>query len=158
MKRVKWIRLPSKSIAIKLAEQSLALSVFIVMAYLQVGFCAGRYDKFYEHASRNPFMPGSFVGSKKKSSLNLISTKKSLKTQLVQLNYAKVSDVAVFIHDNHGLLSKRGKVSVDVRTNRLWIQDTHDNRLTIGPWYQRGADAYFFVAFHNVKTSVLRNF
>ena len=46
-----------------------------------------------------------------------------LKSRLIQINYAKAADIAVLIKDNHSLLSKRGKLSVDGRTNTLWIQD-----------------------------------
>lgn len=48
-----------------------------------------------------------------------------LKSELLQLNFAKASDVASMLKDQKGsLLSKRGALSVDIRTNTLWIKDT----------------------------------
>ena len=37
----------------------------------------------------------------------------------------KLLDIAILIKDKqNSLLSERGKISVDVRTNTIWIQDT----------------------------------
>lgn len=48
-----------------------------------------------------------------------------LTQELLQINYAKASDIAALLKDkNNSLLSQRGNVSVDERTNTLWIQDT----------------------------------
>ncbi|RAP38702.1 pilus assembly protein PilQ [Legionella quinlivanii] len=48
-----------------------------------------------------------------------------LRSQLIQINYAKAADIAVLLKDkNNSLLSKRGTLSVDARTNTIWIQDT----------------------------------
>ena len=58
-----------------------------------------------------------------------------LSTQMIQINYAKASDFAIILKDNsNGLLSKRGSVSVDVRTNILMIQDTPTHILKIKEW------------------------
>lgn len=47
-----------------------------------------------------------------------------VRSELLQLNYAKAADIAILLKDkNTSLLSKRGSVSVDARTNTLWIQD-----------------------------------
>ncbi len=47
-----------------------------------------------------------------------------LRSDLIQINYAKAADIATLIKDkNTSLLSKRGTLSVDVRTNTIWIQD-----------------------------------
>lgn len=44
---------------------------------------------------------------------------------MIQINYAKAADIAVLLKDkNNSLLSKRGTLSVDARTNTIWIQDT----------------------------------
>lgn len=65
----------------------------------------------------------------------LIDTKASLQrvnkqhlepviSELVQINYAKAADLANMVKDKqNSLLSATGKVSVDVRTNSIWIQD-----------------------------------
>jgi type IV pilus assembly protein PilQ len=51
-----------------------------------------------------------------------------LTQELLQINYARASDVANLLKDkNTSLLSKRGNVSVDERTNTLWIQDHQKN-------------------------------
>lgn len=48
-----------------------------------------------------------------------------LRSDLLQINYAKAGDIAVLLQDkNMTLLSPRGKLSVDARTNTIWIQDT----------------------------------
>lgn len=48
-----------------------------------------------------------------------------IRSDLIQINYAKAADIAILIKDKqNSLLSERGKVSVDARTNTIWIQDT----------------------------------
>lgn len=48
-----------------------------------------------------------------------------LRSDLIQINYAKALDIATLLKDkNNSLLSKRGSLSVDTRTNTIWIQDT----------------------------------
>ncbi|MGL6029049.1 MAG: type IV pilus secretin PilQ, partial [Legionella sp.] len=48
-----------------------------------------------------------------------------IRSSLLQNNYAKAADIALLIKDKqNSLLSDRGKISVDARTNTLWIQDT----------------------------------
>lgn len=48
-----------------------------------------------------------------------------IRSDLIQINYAKAADIALLIKDKqNSLLSDRGKISVDARTNTLWIQDT----------------------------------
>jgi type IV pilus assembly protein PilQ len=50
-----------------------------------------------------------------------------LRTEFVQVNYAKASELAALIQSGQGknsLLSERGSVSIDERTNTLLIQDT----------------------------------
>jgi type IV pilus assembly protein PilQ len=51
-----------------------------------------------------------------------------LRTEYLQVNYAKASDLAALIKSQAGggLLSKRGSVSVDERTNTLLLQDSSD--------------------------------
>ena len=52
-----------------------------------------------------------------------------LKSEIVQINYAKAADLASLLQSKGGLLSQRGTVSVDERTNTLLVADTAD-RLT----------------------------
>lgn len=48
-----------------------------------------------------------------------------LRSDLLQVNYAKASDIANLLKEkNNSLLSERGQISVDARTNTIWIQDT----------------------------------
>ncbi|MGQ3890556.1 type IV pilus secretin PilQ [Legionella sp. CNM-4043-24] len=48
-----------------------------------------------------------------------------LRSDLLQINYAKAADIAMLLKDkNTSLLSRRGAISVDARTNTIWIQDT----------------------------------
>lgn len=50
-----------------------------------------------------------------------------LSTQLWQINYAKAEDIAHLLKDGHGsILSKRGRVRADARTNMICIQDIKD--------------------------------
>ncbi|HEX2493137.1 MAG TPA: type IV pilus secretin PilQ [Steroidobacter sp.] len=54
-----------------------------------------------------------------------------LRTEYLQINYAKAADLAALIKSGQGssLLSERGSVSIDERTNTLLLQDTAE-RLT----------------------------
>ncbi len=48
-----------------------------------------------------------------------------LRTEFVQINYAKAADIAALLKDDaNNLLSERGNVTVDDRTNTLLVQDT----------------------------------
>jgi type IV pilus assembly protein PilQ len=51
-----------------------------------------------------------------------------LRTEYLQVNYAKASDLAALIKAgaNNSLLSERGSVSIDERTNTLLLQDTSE--------------------------------
>ncbi|HKQ84195.1 MAG TPA: AMIN domain-containing protein, partial [Steroidobacteraceae bacterium] len=51
-----------------------------------------------------------------------------LRTEYLQINYAKASDLAALIKSGqkNSLLSERGSVSIDERTNTLLLQDTSD--------------------------------
>lgn len=55
-----------------------------------------------------------------------------IQSVLLKINYAKAYELANLIKDkNSSLLSKRGQLSVDKRTNTLWIQETHSKLLGI---------------------------
>jgi type IV pilus assembly protein PilQ len=50
-----------------------------------------------------------------------------LKTEFIELNYAKAADVATLLKtEGNTLVSKAGQVSVDQRTNTLLVQDTRE--------------------------------
>jgi type IV pilus assembly protein PilQ len=55
-----------------------------------------------------------------------------LRTEFVQVNYAKAAEIAALIKaESNNLLSERGNVTVDVRTNTLLVQDTGDQLTSI---------------------------
>jgi type IV pilus assembly protein PilQ len=46
-------------------------------------------------------------------------------SELININYATAADIAGLIQDkNNSLLSSRGHIATDTRTNTLWVQDT----------------------------------
>ena len=48
-----------------------------------------------------------------------------VRSDLLQINYAKAADIATMLKDkSNSLLSDRGTLSVDTRTNTIWLQDT----------------------------------
>ena len=48
-----------------------------------------------------------------------------IRSELVQINYAKAIDIATLLKDkNNSLLSLHGALSVDMRTNTIWLQET----------------------------------
>ncbi len=47
-----------------------------------------------------------------------------LRTELIQVNFAKASELATLLKSKGGLVSSRGDVSVDERTNMLIVSDT----------------------------------
>lgn len=48
-----------------------------------------------------------------------------LRTEFMQINYAKAEDIAALLKDeNNNLLSERGNITLDQRTNTLLVQDT----------------------------------
>lgn len=47
-----------------------------------------------------------------------------LKTDIIQINYAKATEIAELLKTKGGLLSERGEVAIDQRTNVLLISDT----------------------------------
>lgn len=61
-----------------------------------------------------------------------------LQDSLIHLNYAKASDIAELLKaKNNSLLSKRGSVATDTRTNTLLIQDVPDSLTAIQALVQR---------------------
>lgn len=58
-------------------------------------------------------------------SQQIIEKLEPVRSDLLQINYAKAADIAILVKDKqNSLLSAKGKISVDVRTNTIWIQDT----------------------------------
>ena len=55
----------------------------------------------------------------------------AIRTELIQVNYAKATELVNLLSDGEGLLSARGKVSVDERTNTLLVSDIAEKRENI---------------------------
>lgn len=76
--------------------------------------------------------PAAELAAKEKQQLEAIKSKQELEpliTEYIPVNFAKAADLAGLIQKSQGedkqsLLSNRGKISVDERTNTLLVQDT----------------------------------
>ncbi len=54
-----------------------------------------------------------------------LETLAPIRSELIQIHYSKAAEIASLLKDKESsLLSERGKISVDARTNTIWIQDT----------------------------------
>ncbi|MDH5360809.1 MAG: type IV pilus secretin PilQ [Gammaproteobacteria bacterium] len=55
-----------------------------------------------------------------------------LRNETIQVNYAKAADIAALLKsEKTSLLSERGSVSIDERTNKLLLKDSDDNLLQV---------------------------
>ena len=74
--------------------------------------------------------PAQEIAAREKMELEAsiqVSELAPLRTELIQINYAKASEIAGLLKaSENSLLSERGSVSVDERTNALLVQDTAD--------------------------------
>jgi type IV pilus assembly protein PilQ len=62
------------------------------------------------------------------SAQNSVQQLEPLRSEYLQINYAKAADLAALVKSqSNSLLSKRGNVAVDDRTNTLLLQDTPEN-------------------------------
>ncbi len=72
--------------------------------------------------------PQAELAAREKAELaaaNAVQQLEPLRSEYIQVNYAKAADLASLIKSQgHSLLSKRGSVTVDERTNTLLVQDT----------------------------------
>ena len=57
-----------------------------------------------------------------------LSELEPVRTELIQVNYANAGEMAALLSGGAGLLSSRGKVSIDERTNTLIISDIAEHR------------------------------
>ena len=75
--------------------------------------------------------PQAELAAREKAELaaqNSVQQLEPLRSEYLQINYAKASDLAALIKSqSNSLLSKRGNVAVDERTNTLLLQDTPEN-------------------------------
>lgn len=72
--------------------------------------------------------PSEEISNREKSEIAAIEQSKELApllSELMQINYAKASEIsALLVNKDVTMLSSRGSLSVDARTNAIWIQDT----------------------------------
>ncbi|HXS19830.1 MAG TPA: type IV pilus secretin PilQ [Steroidobacteraceae bacterium] len=75
--------------------------------------------------------PQEELASREKADLaaqNSVQQLEPLRSEYLQINYAKAADLAALVKSqSNSLLSKRGNVAVDDRTNTLLLQDTPEN-------------------------------
>jgi type IV pilus assembly protein PilQ len=75
--------------------------------------------------------PQAELAAREKADLaaqNSVQELEPLRSEYLQVNYAKAADLAALIKgQSNSLLSKRGNVAVDDRTNTLLLQDTPEN-------------------------------
>ena len=75
--------------------------------------------------------PQAELAAREKADLaaqNSVQQLEPLRSEYLQINYAKAADLASLVKSqSNSLLSKRGNVAVDDRTNTLLLQDTPDN-------------------------------
>jgi type IV pilus assembly protein PilQ len=86
--------------------------------------------------------PATEIAAREQAALQAAQSRQQLEplyTELVQVNYAKASDLATLIRggsDGASLLSERGGISVDPGTNQLLVQETAENLREIRRWVQ----------------------
>lgn len=72
--------------------------------------------------------PAAEISAREKAELAAIEQSKELApllSELMQINYAKAPEISSLLTNKDvTLLSSRGSMSVDVRTNSIWLQDT----------------------------------
>jgi type IV pilus assembly protein PilQ len=86
--------------------------------------------------------PATEIAAREQAALQAAQSRQQLEplfTELVQVNYAKASDLATLIRggaEGASLLSERGGISVDPGTNQLLVQETAENLREIRRWVQ----------------------
>lgn len=74
--------------------------------------------------------PSNEIAAREKLELEAsqqVSALAPLRSEFMQINFAKAADVAELLKNTeNSLLSERGNVSIDIRTNTLLVQDTSD--------------------------------
>lgn len=72
--------------------------------------------------------PASEIAKQEQEALQMqqqLQVLEPLHSELIQINYGKAAEIATLLKSsNQSILSDRGAVSVDARTNTLWVQDT----------------------------------
>jgi len=84
--------------------------------------------------------PAAEIAAREQAALLAAQSRQALEplfTELIQINYAKASELATLIRgtgDGASLLSERGGVTVDPGTNQLLVQETGENLREIRRW------------------------
>ena len=86
--------------------------------------------------------PAEEIAAREQALLQAAQSRQQLEplyTELIQVNYAKASDIATLIRgtgEGASLLSDRGSVTIDGRTNQLLVQETAQALRDIRRWVQ----------------------
>jgi type IV pilus assembly protein PilQ len=86
--------------------------------------------------------PADEIAAREQAALQAAQSRQQLEplyTELIQVNYAKASDLATLIRgtgDGASLLSDRGGITVDPGTNQLLVQETAENIREIRRWVE----------------------
>jgi type IV pilus assembly protein PilQ len=80
--------------------------------------------------------PATEIAAREQAALEAMSALQELeplRSEFIQVNYAKAGDLAQLIGGGSGnsLISERGSVAIDTRTNTLLVQDTNDRLANI---------------------------
>jgi type IV pilus assembly protein PilQ len=86
--------------------------------------------------------PASEIAARETAELEANRSRQALeplRTELIQINYATASELALLIRGSSGgdsMLSERGSVQVDPRTNQLLVRETRENLAEIYRWVE----------------------
>lgn len=86
--------------------------------------------------------PASEIAARETAELEANRSRQALeplRTQMIQINYATASELAALIRGTDGasMLSERGSVQPDPRTNQLIVRETRENLEEIRQWIER---------------------
>lgn len=85
--------------------------------------------------------PAEEIAAREKQELQAqqqVADLEALQSTLIEINYGKAADIAALLKaKENSLLSSRGAVSVDARTNTVWVQDTPNKLAQIRELVQR---------------------
>jgi type IV pilus assembly protein PilQ len=91
--------------------------------------------------AKRPIKNGWFVATedtflqldkKKQEVLQQMQALEPLISQLIAIRYADAAELASLLKDKHNAFLSRGSVSVDKRTNSLWVQESKEKLVKIG--------------------------
>jgi type IV pilus assembly protein PilQ len=86
--------------------------------------------------------PANEIAAREQQALEAAQSRRQLeplRTELIQVNYARANELADLIRGSGGgasLLSERGTVQIDARTNQLLVKETGENLREIRRWVE----------------------